>query len=339
MWHLVQSIWVGKMNNSIYAVCLSMVAFVLGLGDVSMHLPIFPWQAQCIPGRGCTKYTPATFGEKIVAIECKVGKWDHPSALLASKDFLAIYQHPKYYYDHIWSVLESCWFTAQQKKIVVYAMEQLPLADYFSFVDKVYKTYPSGRLKEALFAILLGDQPIYKHPLIENKAAPELATLVEAIQHIGNHRLYFFETNPLNNNDYIDKIKLLMPKSIAVKETIESIVEAEKKKHNRAYLDIDHIQWLEYSDFVTLYTHPDCYIEEISDILQEPACTWPYYCIIAEAMINLSSLNCVKLIPIYAQAYLQGMLPGNKLHWCFMNLYSKHTNLVMDYRHPVVQST
>ncbi|MBX9890564.1 MAG: hypothetical protein K2X94_04805 [Amoebophilaceae bacterium] len=340
-------IWNYQISNKTYIIAISIVAFVVGLGGFSISLPDLPFASQRLPGKWCRKYTPATFGEKIVAIECKVGKWKQPGDLLQSKDFLAIYQHPKYYYDHIWSVLDSCWFTAEQKKIVVYAMEQLPLVDYLCFVDKVYKNYPSGRLKKALFAILLGGQSLYKHPLVEHGTHPTVIDLLIDLKAKGTLPFSLFENKQLGNKTDIKQIQSYIPAPITLKETIDYILQTEREKHQQEDPYIGMGELSQYDNFIAIYTHPDCYIEEAIAILEG---TYPekYADLVLQTMAQLGAVNYIHLVSTCIKAYLKGILPFHILYWCmadkhhfFLDGYNDrgaYNHLIMDYKNQALQS-
>ena len=65
---------------------------------------------------GCQWGTWVTFPNKIIAIEAKIGPWEHPEALFGSQDFIAMYQHPDHYLSHCLAYLADHKPTIQQKK-------------------------------------------------------------------------------------------------------------------------------------------------------------------------------------------------------------------------------
>ncbi|WP_339044617.1 hypothetical protein [Cardinium endosymbiont of Tipula unca] len=74
-----------------------------------------------ITKHGCRWGNWVTFAQKIEAIQAYVGRFTHPSDLLRSKDFLAIYKHPDYYKQVMLGYLSSKNYALEQKKIAIYA--------------------------------------------------------------------------------------------------------------------------------------------------------------------------------------------------------------------------
>ena len=125
-------------------------------------------EPQDIATQGCPWGTWVTFPNKIAAIAAKVRHWKDPTALFNSLDFVAMYKHPRHYYNHCLAYLADPKHPEQHKQIVIYAME--PYGHWLAF--DCYKLYQQQLSKE-LFQLALGGFELLRiHPLVVNDVAP-----------------------------------------------------------------------------------------------------------------------------------------------------------------------
>ncbi|WP_243518811.1 hypothetical protein [Candidatus Cardinium sp. cBcalN1] len=102
---------------------------------------------------GCKWGTWVTFSNKVIAIELKVGQWEHPEELFRSKDFLVMYKHPSYYQQAVLAYLAESFPTDKQKKIAIYAMRYT--YDFYTFLKECFKLYRHKKLSKSLFETVL----------------------------------------------------------------------------------------------------------------------------------------------------------------------------------------
>jgi hypothetical protein len=119
-------------------------------------------EPQDIATNGCKWGTWVTFPNKIDAIVAKIGDWKDPSALFNSLDFVAIYKHPDHYHKHYLAYLGDDKYPECQKKIVIYALENM--YRYLSFAKSCYELYQQQKLSEDLFQTVLGFGLLRIHP-------------------------------------------------------------------------------------------------------------------------------------------------------------------------------
>jgi hypothetical protein len=120
-----------------------------------------------IAKKGCSWGTWVTFANKIAAIEAKVGAWQDPKQLFESLDFVAMYKHPGYYYNHYLAYLADIKHTENQKKILIYALELLNPKAYLNFTEGCYELYKEKLLSPSLFQLVLCFELLCKHPLVD----------------------------------------------------------------------------------------------------------------------------------------------------------------------------
>lgn len=289
--------WNWKVNRNL-GVGFCLASFLLGLGKGCNPFPSFSFSAHAIARNGCKKYENATFGEKIVAIECSVGHWRTLNDLLQSQDFIAIYRHPSCYYDHLWTVLDSNWFTKRQKMIVVYAMEHLTSAEHGLLLEKGRQLYRSGRLSSEIWHILEAQPLAEKQNRSRRPAVPKILLNV----------------------------------------TLDGILVAEQKRQNTTHPRLYRDMLLGYPDFVSIYTHPDAYFEEAMQCIQQERRSDAHYRLLFEAMTQLKAENYAQLVECFCNTYLNGTLPSNKLHLCILGEQYPYKKYFIDhYNHPEVQ--
>lgn len=120
-------------------------------------------ELQDIANQGAPWGTWVNFPNKIAAIAAKVKNWEDPTALFNSLDFVAIYKHPGYYYEHCLEYLADPQQPEQHKQIVIYALEQ----HGYQLARDCYKLYQKQQLSEALFRLVLGGFELLRiHPLV-----------------------------------------------------------------------------------------------------------------------------------------------------------------------------
>ncbi|TDG93273.1 hypothetical protein [Cardinium endosymbiont of Culicoides punctatus] len=313
-------------------------SFLVGLGGLDISLPTFPWSAHAISRNGCKKYDRATFAEKIIAIDCKIKDGTSPHSLFQSKDFIGIYQHPQYYYSHIWSVLHSRWFSQRQKIIVAYAMSQLPLTDYISFLEKSYELYRTGYLEVDVLSTMLGNKPItHTHPIITHIQDAKVTNILLYIQmdkKIG-HVVEYLKQMCINNyhSDLETEKEFLRP-PISLKAMIEDIIAKEKQKQKQTDPIIYKDVLLSYSNFIEIYTHPDCYFAEALAYIKQGRYTRVHYRILRDAMTHLKAENYARLVEAFCTAYLKGDISVNILISCNTGCRSY---FIYHYKHPMLQ--
>ena len=145
---------------------------------------------QDIATNGCKWGAWVTFPNKIDAIAAKVGDWKDPTVLFNSLDFVAIYKHPGHYYEHCLAYLSDHKYPEHQKKIVIYALENMYY--YLSFAKSCYKLYQQRKLSEDLFQTVLGFELLHIHPLVapDEDASRKKETrlfLQQVHAELGNH--------------------------------------------------------------------------------------------------------------------------------------------------------
>jgi hypothetical protein len=123
-------------------------------------------EPQDIAKNGCNWGTWVTFPNKIAAIQSKVGHLKDPKQLFESLDFIAMYRHPIYYYKHCIEYLSGD-YTDEQKKIAIYALENLGLYPYIEFTKACYQLYKQRKLSSSLFQFVLCFELSYTHPLVK----------------------------------------------------------------------------------------------------------------------------------------------------------------------------
>lgn len=126
-------------------------------------------EPQEIATKGALWGTWVTFPNKIAAIAAKVRNWEDPTALFKSLDFVAMYKHPRHYYDHCLEYLADPKQPEQHKQIVIYALEQFGHLLAFD----CYKLYQQQKINEELFRLALGEFELLRiHPLVVNDIRP-----------------------------------------------------------------------------------------------------------------------------------------------------------------------
>ena len=192
------------LSHPIYAIAETCKDKFINWPSWAFYLYKHPGYKDYKPPENITKYgckwgAWVTFPQKIEAIQAKVRNISNPANLLLSKDFLAMYKHPVYYYKAILDYLIDKTYTLEQKTIALY-IDQPSL-------EQAYKLYKEKKINSTLLSLIcaisfskrfesncsLTNQPknLYwetEKPLLEQmlKELPKHMPLYKALQSVFN---------------------------------------------------------------------------------------------------------------------------------------------------------
>lgn len=209
-----------------------------------------------------------------------------------------MYVHPGCYCDHLWTVLDSPWFTQRQKLIAVHAMDRLAPAQRLRVVEKGRALFRTGRLAPAIWHALEGASPAEKE---DRSSAPSVGKCV-------------------------------------LKDALDGILVAEQKRQKTSHPTWNRNDLFVYPDFVAIATHPDAYWEEALQCIEQKPKTASYYVLLFDAMTQLQAVRYAQLMERFCQAYVAGGWPPDRLHACLIGEGAEHKRWLIDrYDHPEVQ--
>lgn len=105
---------------------------------------------------GCNRGAWITFPQKIEAIEARVGNITTTLDLFRSKDFLAMYKYPRYYWEAFLDYIVDDSYTLSQKQIATYAMLHGPgTRERIEIAEKFYQLYNTKKINADVLELLL----------------------------------------------------------------------------------------------------------------------------------------------------------------------------------------
>ncbi|MBX9890565.1 MAG: hypothetical protein K2X94_04810 [Amoebophilaceae bacterium] len=222
----------------------------------------------------CAWPTLLSFEEKIDSIAKKVAGWQEPTELFRSKDFEIIYRYPLAYKSYVKQLLANPAIALDHKKIALYGMEQLHLKDYLDIVTHCNQLYKNGSIPLDLLELCIAYRLAGDHPIVKNYHSPEVIALLSSImaEYMLPHTLYKYiaaiqkgTTWKAWQEERLGKDFHWPKHPLPFKKTVDDILN--QSYYCRNYTLEGHIRG---TAFMMLYEHPDCYIEDAYQLIENP---------------------------------------------------------------------